>query len=91
MRSKRVLLRISTCSEAREKLNGKGYAHHADKNKVEKEAIVRAIIFDCDGVLADTERDGHRVAFNKAFAKIKNGSALGVSVNAIVGHSIQLM
>ncbi|UCC98938.1 MAG: HAD-IA family hydrolase [Phycisphaerales bacterium] len=28
-----------------------------------------AIIFDCDGVLADTERDGHRVAFNKAFAK----------------------
>jgi HAD superfamily hydrolase (TIGR01509 family) len=30
---------------------------------------VKAIIFDCDGVLADTERDGHRVAFNKAFAK----------------------
>jgi HAD superfamily hydrolase (TIGR01509 family) len=28
----------------------------------------RALIFDCDGVLADTERDGHRVAFNKAFA-----------------------
>ena len=26
-----------------------------------------AIIFDCDGVLADTERDGHRVAFNQAF------------------------
>ena len=30
---------------------------------------MRAIIFDCDGVLADTERDGHRVAFNKAFEK----------------------
>lgn len=30
---------------------------------------MKAIIFDCDGVLADTERDGHRVAFNKAFAK----------------------
>jgi HAD superfamily hydrolase (TIGR01509 family) len=27
----------------------------------------KALIFDCDGVLADTERDGHRVAFNKAF------------------------
>lgn len=27
-----------------------------------------ALIFDCDGVLADTERDGHRVAFNRAFA-----------------------
>lgn len=30
---------------------------------------MKAIIFDCDGVLADTERDGHRAAFNKAFAK----------------------
>jgi len=27
-----------------------------------------ALIFDCDGVLVDTERDGHRVAFNAAFA-----------------------
>ncbi|MHC4713029.1 MAG: HAD-IA family hydrolase, partial [Planctomycetota bacterium] len=27
------------------------------------------LIFDCDGVLADTERDGHRVAFNRAFAE----------------------
>ena len=29
---------------------------------------MKALIFDCDGVLVDTERDGHRVAFNKAFA-----------------------
>ena len=28
---------------------------------------MQALVFDCDGVLADTERDGHRVAFNKAF------------------------
>jgi HAD superfamily hydrolase (TIGR01509 family) len=28
-----------------------------------------ALIFDCDGVLADTERDGHRVAFNQMFAE----------------------
>lgn len=28
---------------------------------------MKALIFDCDGVLADTERDGHRVAFNQAF------------------------
>ena len=27
-----------------------------------------ALVFDCDGVLVDTERDGHRVAFNRAFA-----------------------
>jgi len=32
-----------------------------------KGQIIKALIFDCDGVLADTERDGHRVAFNKAF------------------------
>lgn len=28
----------------------------------------KALIFDVDGTLADTERDGHRVAFNSAFA-----------------------
>ena len=28
---------------------------------------MQALIFDCDGVLVDTERDGHRVAFNDAF------------------------
>ena len=28
---------------------------------------LQALIFDQDGVLADTERDGHRVAFNRAF------------------------
>ena len=30
---------------------------------------MKALIFDCDGVLVDTERDGHRVAFNRAFAE----------------------
>ncbi len=28
---------------------------------------IKALIFDQDGVIIDTERDGHRVAFNKAF------------------------
>ncbi len=28
------------------------------------------LIFDCDGVLADTERDGHRVAFNRLFDEL---------------------
>jgi HAD superfamily hydrolase (TIGR01509 family) len=30
---------------------------------------VSALVFDCDGVLADTERDGHRPAFNQTFAE----------------------
>ena len=30
---------------------------------------MRALIFDCDGVLVDTEKDGHRVAFNRAFTE----------------------
>jgi len=30
---------------------------------------LKALIFDVDGTLADTERDGHRVAFNLAFEK----------------------
>lgn len=31
-------------------------------------SVLQALIFDVDGTLADTERDGHRVAFNRAFA-----------------------
>lgn len=30
--------------------------------------MIEALIFDVDGTLADTERDGHRIAFNAAFA-----------------------
>uniref|UniRef100_A0A7S1ZBJ4 Uncharacterized protein n=1 Tax=Trieres chinensis TaxID=1514140 RepID=A0A7S1ZBJ4_TRICV len=37
-----------------------------------------AILFDCDGVLADTERDGHRPAFNRAFAENQIDEEWGV-------------
>jgi HAD superfamily hydrolase (TIGR01509 family) len=33
------------------------------------EMTLAAFIFDVDGTLADTERDGHRVAFNQAFVE----------------------
>ncbi|MBA3033807.1 MAG: HAD-IA family hydrolase [Gammaproteobacteria bacterium] len=33
-----------------------------------QQAPLQALIFDVDGTLADTERDGHRIAFNLAFA-----------------------
>eukprot|EP00775_Hariotina_reticulata_P003463 gene3463-3734_t len=32
-----------------------------------RKASPEALLFDCDGVLVDTERDGHRVSFNEAF------------------------
>ena len=37
---------------------------------------LRAIIFDVDGTLADTERDGHLVACNEAFARMGPSSFL---------------
>jgi len=33
--------------------------------------VLKALIFDVDGTLADTERQGHRVAFNRAFAETR--------------------
>ena len=40
--------------------------NYVERNMTEKPL---AMIFDVDGTLADTERDGHRVAFNKAFTE----------------------
>ena len=31
---------------------------------------LQALLFDCDGVLAETERDGHRVAYNQAMREM---------------------
>lgn len=31
---------------------------------------LEAVVFDVDGTLVDSERDGHRVAFNRAFAEL---------------------
>jgi HAD superfamily hydrolase (TIGR01509 family) len=31
---------------------------------------LRVVIFDVDGTLAETERDGHRIAFNRAFKRL---------------------
>ncbi len=37
--------------------------------KTDRKNQLRAVLFDVDGTLADTERDGHRLAFNAAFAE----------------------
>jgi len=39
-----------------------------DFRKVNNMSELKALLFDVDGTLADTEKDGHRVAFNRAFA-----------------------
>lgn len=36
-------------------------------NNQQQPVKLKALIFDVDGTLSDTERDGHRVAFNRAF------------------------
>jgi len=37
----------------------------------ERDTGLTAVIFDVDGTLADTERHGHRVAFNRAFEELE--------------------
>ena len=37
--------------------------------KINRDNEMRAVLFDVDGTLADTERDGHRLVFNAAFAE----------------------
>ncbi|XP_059444732.1 CBBY-like protein isoform X1 [Corylus avellana] len=36
-------------------------------------ALPSALLFDCDGVLVDTEKDGHRVSFNDTFGERELG------------------
>ncbi|KAL4193474.1 hypothetical protein AMTRI_Chr06g199570 [Amborella trichopoda] len=38
-------------------------------------SLPEALLFDCDGVLVDTEKDGHRISFNETFQE----RGLGVS------------
>lgn len=32
--------------------------------------LLSALLFDCDGVLVDTEKDGHRISFNDTFKEV---------------------
>ena len=46
--------------------NSGSFSSRSSTTKIQAQQL-EAILFDCDGVLADTERDGHRLAFNIAF------------------------
>ena len=41
---------------------------------------MKALIFDCDGVIVETERDGHRPAFNAAFREAGLDAAWDVAL-----------
>ncbi|KAL4566644.1 hypothetical protein LXL04_030764 [Taraxacum kok-saghyz] len=40
---------------------------------VDSSVVPSALLFDCDGVLVDTEKDGHRVSFNDTFTEKELG------------------
>ncbi|MBL8324601.1 MAG: HAD-IA family hydrolase [Rubrivivax sp.] len=48
-------------------------------------AVPQALLWDVDGTLAESERDGHRVAFNDAFA------SMGLPWSWSIGHYGQLL
>eukprot|EP00213_Chloropicon_mariensis_P000524 CAMPEP_0197471032 /NCGR_PEP_ID=MMETSP1309-20131121/1844_1 /TAXON_ID=464262 /ORGANISM="Genus nov. species nov., Strain RCC998" /LENGTH=301 /DNA_ID=CAMNT_0043008393 /DNA_START=69 /DNA_END=974 /DNA_ORIENTATION=+ len=64
MRASRV--RVGHQSNAR--LVG-GVRQRQNKNTIVAHALPTLLLFDCDGVLVETERDGHRIAFNEAFVQ----------------------
>ncbi|RLM57943.1 haloacid dehalogenase-like hydrolase domain-containing protein [Panicum miliaceum] len=43
-------------------------------------SLPAALLFDCDGVLVDTEKDGHRISFNETFAERELGVSWDVEL-----------
>eukprot|EP00929_Paragymnodinium_shiwhaense_P019254 TRINITY_DN131_c0_g1_i1.p2 TRINITY_DN131_c0_g1~~TRINITY_DN131_c0_g1_i1.p2 ORF type:complete len:411 (-),score=144.38 TRINITY_DN131_c0_g1_i1:97-1329(-) len=46
------------------------YWKRVEDEKNRPKPAAGALLLDCDGTLVETERDGHRVAFNKAFKEL---------------------
>ncbi|GBG76582.1 hypothetical protein CBR_g22462 [Chara braunii] len=57
--------RVVTITSAASSMPSSGATTATEDGKVVD--LPEALLFDCDGVLVDTERDGHRVSFNAAF------------------------
>lgn len=49
-----------------------------------------ALLFDCDGVLVDTEKDGHRISFNETFEEVSLFSSLFLCLSAYLSLIIEL-
>ena len=43
--------------------------HRSEAGDATSPAFLQALLFDFDGTIAETERNGHRVAYNRAFAE----------------------
>lgn len=62
--------------------------HRAQRAAHRVSALPEALLFDCDGVLVDTEKDGHRVSFNQAFERKGLGQHVwGVD---LYGHLLEI-
>lgn len=62
--------RLSTnrASSKKSYRNGGGFTCSASSS-----VLPSALLFDCDGVLVDTEKDGHRISFNDTFTERELG------------------
>ncbi len=49
-------------------------ANDSDRAAIQRTlSMLRALIWDVDGTIAETERDGHRIAFNQALEELGAG------------------
>ena len=64
MQSSCLLLMLATCPLA---LTFTTPRSPATRSLLRMSLEFDALLFDCDGVIAETERDAHRISFNKAF------------------------
>ncbi|CAI9753998.1 unnamed protein product [Fraxinus pennsylvanica] len=65
-----------TCIIKNQKLTSKKNASGSGllvKCMASSSVLPKALLFDCDGVLVDTEKDGHRISFNDTFAERELG------------------
>ena len=56
---------VQRCRTRATRLSGR--LGHAAAVRAQSNSDAMTLLLDCDGVLADTEAEGHRVSFNSAF------------------------
>lgn len=58
------------------KTGGRGIGVMCSAAAAASTTVPQALLFDCDGVLVDTEKDGHRISFNETFAEVSSRKLL---------------